>query len=152
MYRDRMEIVNSGGLYGKITIDALGKVRPDTRNAALANVLELLGETENRYSGIPTIRNEFANANLPSPIFSVERGEFKVVMKNSFGNDNESLMENILNFCSVPRSREELISFIGKSRNFVMSQIIHPLVNEGKLRLTLPDKPKSSLQKYVKVN
>ena len=152
MYRDRMEIVNSGGLYGKITIDALGKVRPDTRNAALANVLELLGETENRYSGIPTIRNEFANANLPSPIFSVERGEFKVVMKNSFGNDTESLMENILNFCSVPRSREELISFIGKSRNFVMSQIIHPLVNEGKLRLTLPDKPKSSLQKYVKVN
>ena len=28
---------NSGGLYGKITIDALGKVHPETRNAALAN-------------------------------------------------------------------------------------------------------------------
>lgn len=27
MYRDRMEITNSGGLYGKITIDALGKVQ-----------------------------------------------------------------------------------------------------------------------------
>ena len=37
MYRDRMEITNSGGLYGKITIDALGKVHPETRNAALAN-------------------------------------------------------------------------------------------------------------------
>lgn len=24
MYRDRMEIINSGGLYGKISIDALG--------------------------------------------------------------------------------------------------------------------------------
>ena len=50
MYRDRMEIINSGGLYGKITIDALGKVRPETRNAALANILELLNVTENRYS------------------------------------------------------------------------------------------------------
>ena len=35
MYRDRMEIINSGGLYGRISIDALGKVRPETRNAAL---------------------------------------------------------------------------------------------------------------------
>ena len=59
MYRDRMEISNSGGLYGKITIDALGKVHPETRNAALANMLELLKVTENRYSGIPTIRKEF---------------------------------------------------------------------------------------------
>lgn len=54
MYRDRMEVLSSGGLYGKITIDALGKVRPETRNAVLANMLELLKITENRYSGIPT--------------------------------------------------------------------------------------------------
>lgn len=58
MYRDRMEIINSGGLYGKISIDALGKVRPETRNAALANMLELLNITENRYSGIPTMRKD----------------------------------------------------------------------------------------------
>jgi len=42
MYRDRMEIINSGGLYGRISIDALGKVHPETRNAVLANILELL--------------------------------------------------------------------------------------------------------------
>ena len=71
MYRDRMEILSSGGLYGKITIDALGKVRPETRNAALANILELLHITENRYSGIPTIRNECTKAGLPAPVFSV---------------------------------------------------------------------------------
>ena len=82
MYRDRMEIINSGGLYGKISIDALGRVRPETRNAALANMLELLKITENRYSGIPTMRREFADAGLPAPLFSVVHGEFKVVMKN----------------------------------------------------------------------
>ena len=47
MYRDRMEIINCGGLYGRITIDALGKVRPETRNAAISNMLELLKITEN---------------------------------------------------------------------------------------------------------
>ena len=45
MYRDRMEIINSGGLYGKISIDSLGKVRPETRNGVLANILELFGNT-----------------------------------------------------------------------------------------------------------
>lgn len=77
-----MEVINRGGLYGKISIDALSKVRPETRNAALANMLELLNVAENRYSGIPTMRSEFANAGLPAPLFSVVHGEFKVVMKN----------------------------------------------------------------------
>ena len=86
MYRDRMEVLDSGGLYGKITIDALGKVHPETRNAALANMLELLKVTENRYSGIPTMRTEFLNAGLPVPVFSVSHGEFKVVMKNNYLN------------------------------------------------------------------
>ena len=47
----RMEVINSDSLYGKISINPLGKVRPKTRNAALANMLELLNVTEIRYSG-----------------------------------------------------------------------------------------------------
>lgn len=150
MYRDRMEITNSGGLYGKITIDVLGKVHPETRNAALANMLELLNITENRYSGIPTMRMEFINAGLPVPVFSVRHGEFKVIMKNGYHTESASLTDSIIEFCSVPRSRAELISFAGKSRNYVMGQIVAPLVESGKLKLTIPDKPKSSNQKYVK--
>lgn len=150
MYRDRMEIINSGGLYGKISIDALGKVRPETRNAALANMLELLKVTENRYSGIPTMRTEFLNAGLPIPVFSAVHGEFKVIMKNGYYSENEDLSDMLVEFCKVPRSRAELISFTGKSRTYTMSQIIQPLVEEGILKLTLPDKPKSSKQRYVK--
>ena len=150
MYRDRMEITNSGGLYGKISIDALGKVHPETRNAALANILELLKITENRYSGIPTMRMEFLNAGLPVPIFSVRHGEFKVVMKNGYHNESNSMIDSIIEFCTIPRSRAELISFTGKSRNYVMGQLIAPLVESGQLKLTIPDKPKSSKQRYVK--
>lgn len=150
MYRDRMEIINSGGLYGKISIDALGKVRPETRNAALANMLEVLNITENRYSGIPTMRNEFAKAGLPAPIFSAVHGEFKVIMKNGLYSDEEPADESVVEFCSTPRTRAEIVDFIGKSKNYVMSKIVNPLVKGGKLRMTIPDKPKSPNQRFVK--
>lgn len=151
MYRDRMEIINSGGLYGRISIDALGKVRPETRNATLANILELLKITENRYSGIPTIRTEFSNAGLPAPVFSVLHGEFKVVMKNGYGGESQPISDAVLEFCCTPRTRAELIDFTKKSRTYTMSQIIQPLIDSGKLKMTLPEKPKSSKQKYVRV-
>lgn len=150
MYRDRMEIINNGGLYGKITIDELGKVRPETRNAILANILELMNVTENRYSGIPTMRNEFSKAGLPAPVFSVLHGEFKVLMKNGFFSEIETLPNSLEEFCTVPRSREDLVSFVGKSRNYVMSKIVNPLVESGTLKLTIPNKPKSPNQRYLK--
>lgn len=150
MYRDRLEIINSGGLYGNISINELGQVRPDTRNPALANILEVLHYTENRYSGIPTIMNEFASNNFPMPVFSVKHGDFKVVMRNSFYSDNISIEEAVIEFCSKPRSRDEIVSFVGKSKNYVSSKIIIPLTKKGALKLTIPEKPKSSAQKYYK--
>ena len=155
MFRDRMEIISCGGLYGKITIDSLGKVRPETRNAALANMLELLDVTENRYSGIPTIRAEFRDAGLPAPIFSVRHGEFSVVFKNNIyqaeGTKRQgNMQDDILSFCDIPRTRAELIEFTGMSRYYTMSTIVQPLVDTGKLKLTIPDKPKSPKQKFVR--
>lgn len=150
MYRDRMEVINSGGLYGKISIDELGKVRSETRNAALANMLELLKVTENRYSGIPTMRSEFANAGLPAPVFCVVHGEFKVVMKNGLFAEKMPVADALVEFCATARTREEIVAFVGKSKNHVMSQIVAPLVSDGKLKMTMPGKPKSSNQKFVK--
>lgn len=150
MYRDRMEIINSGGLYGKISIDALGKIRPETRNAALANILELLQVTENRYSGIPTMRTEFLQAGLQMPSFTATHGEFKVVMKNGYIAEDISKEEALIEFCSIPRSRAELVEFVGKTRSYVMMEKVQPLIDSGKIKLTIPEKPKSSKQRYVK--
>lgn len=155
MYRDHMEIKSSGGLYGKITIDQLGKVRPETRNPVLANILELLKITENRYSGIPTIRKEFKKLGLPAPIFSIKHGEFKVIFKNNIYQENSikksgNIAHDILEFCSIPRTRAELIEFTGMSRYHTMSSIVQPLLDEHKLEMTIPEKPKSSKQKFIK--
>ncbi|MDX9871675.1 MAG: ATP-binding protein [Clostridia bacterium] len=156
MFNDRMEIINSGGLYGNLSIDSLGKVHPDTRNPTLANILELLSVTENRYSGIPTIRKEFKEAGLPDPVFVSSRGEFIVVFKNdlvsSQTQDNRGDMNSaLLQFCKKPRSRKEIITFTGFSQYYTMSKLIQPLLDAGKLQMTIPEKPKSRYQRFVTV-
>ena len=58
--------------------------------------------------------------------------------------------DSLVEFCATPRTRDEIVAFVGKSKNYVMSQIVAPLVANGKLKMTMPDKPKSSNQKFVK--
>ena len=113
-------------------------------------MLELLKITENRYSGIPTIRTEFLNADLPAPIFSVLHGEFKVVMKNGYYRESQKIEDSLVEFCHTPRTRAELIAFAGKSRVYTMTHLVQPLVDSGRIKLTLPEKPKSSKQRFVK--
>jgi len=155
MYRDRLEIINPGGLYGKITIDSLGMVHPDTRNAAIANILELLGETENRYSGIPTIRLESHKAGIPPPTFEVYRGEFKVIFRNTLIDDQktknwQTVQKELIDFCTIPKTKAEIIEFTGYTRFYTTSKILQPLVDKGILKMSNPANPKSPKQTYVK--
>ena len=96
------------------------------------------------------MRSEFASAGLPAPVFSVIHGEFKVVMKNGLFIQTMPVSDSLVEFCSTPRTRAEIVSFAGKSKNYVMSQIVNPLVESGKLKMTMPEKPKSPKQQFVK--
>lgn len=51
----------------------------------MATALETLRITENRYSGIPAIRRSMAAWGLNEPVFSDERGTFKVTLYNGYG-------------------------------------------------------------------
>ena len=42
IFSDRMEIHSPGNLYGRVTVEELGKIRPDLRNPALATMSEFL--------------------------------------------------------------------------------------------------------------
>lgn len=151
IFPDRIVVTNPGGLYGRISLDQLGQIQPDTRNPVLATALETLNITENRYSGIPTIRREMHEAGLPMPQFEDNRGYFRVTL---FGERTlvikKSIEEaDILAFCMVPRSRNELASFLGiKSIPYAIRTYITPLVDDGKLLLSNPQHPKSPSQKY----
>lgn len=132
-----------------MTIFDLGKARLDLRNPALATMSEFLLKTENRYSGIPTIRREMKEYNLPEPVFENKRNEFVVTLYNNqyTSNDNEDI--DLIRFCKSPKSRKEIADYLDiKTISFVTKEYIQPLVNTGKLKLTIPDKPKSKNQKY----
>ena len=154
MYDDRLEIHNPGGIYGRIRIDQLGKVQPDTRNPVLASELEVLGITENRYSGIPTIRREMKKYNLKEPEFSDERGSFIVKFYKMAANDEIEPMEddeiqNLLLFCKTPRTRKEIAEYLGLSSiTYAIQKYVMPLVEAGKIKMSIPEKPKSPKQLY----
>ena len=155
-FADRLEIHSPGGLYGRLTVEELGHSRPDLRNPALATMAEFLLKTENRYSGIPTIRREMKKARLPEPVFQNRRNEFVVILYNRQAEkENMSDCEeekNILAFCRTPRSRRELADFLGLSSvSYAITQYVQPLVDAGKLKRTIPEKPKSTHQMYVTV-
>lgn len=154
MYDDRMEIRNPGGIYGRIRADQLGKVQPDTRNPVLASGLEVLGITENRYSGIPTIKKEIEKYNLQEPEFLDERGNFIVRFYKTVKPTCEDVkmsgdIDNLLLFCRTPRTRKEICEYLGLSSvTYAIQTHIMPLVDAGKIKLSIPDKPKSPKQLY----
>ena len=159
LYKDRMEVENPGGIYGRLTIDELGKTAADTRNPYIAGCMEVLQETENRFSGIPTIAAEMEKAGLPPAVFQSKRGMFKVTLYNArkgkSGQDFELLpqpMRRILEYCSQPRSREEIAKLLNiATPSYVVIKYVRPLLEMGKLQMTLPQTPKSKKQKYVTV-
>lgn len=151
MYEDRLEIRNPGGIYGRMSIDQLGKVQADTRNPVIASALEVLGITENRYSGIPTIRREMQIHNLVPAEFFDERGSFivkfykKVIIATSDNEADNALVE----FCKTPRSRQEICEFLRiKTPAYAIKQYVQPLIESGKIKLLFPDVPRSHKQRY----
>lgn len=57
----------------------------------------------------------------------------------------------LMRFLEEPRTRKELQAFLGyKSRDYFRRKILLPLIEAGKIDLTIPDKPQSSKQQYVR--
>lgn len=154
IFTDKIVISNPGGLYGRISLSQLGQIQPDTRNPVLATALETMSITENRYSGIPTIRREMSLRGLPMPQFEEKRGSFVVTL---FGERTQPVTKaiddgDILSFCSTPRTRQEIADFLGiKSVAYVMKTYIAPLINANKISLSNPEHPKSPNQKYTSI-
>ncbi len=60
-------------------------------------------------------------------------------------------VNDIITFCSAPRSMIEIMEHIGlKHRYNVKHRYIDPLIESGVLMMTIPDKPNSRNQKYIR--
>lgn len=177
MYDDRLEIHSPGGMYqGKpiqeCTLDEIESIR---RNPVIADLFHRMKYMERRGSGLKKILDE--TAKLPGytdelkPQFRSTSTSFFVVLKNvnyatsagdevsggvSGGVSGEVMTdapstEKLLEFCSAPRTRQEMQEFFQiKSERYFREKIIRPLLESGRLKRTIPDKPNSRNQKYIK--
>ena len=112
---------------------------------------------------------EMAIAGLPDPEYHVSSFMLCATLKNQKWSvvhqqtgqvmgqvDNLSIQNYkitaILDFCSIPRSRKEIQTYLGLTeRNNFYDRYLKPLLISGKLKMTIPGKPNSRLQKYVKI-
>ena len=61
--------------------------------------------------------------------------------------------QTLLDFCKEPRSRKVSAAFLGlTTASYATERYIRPMLEEGKLEMTIQDKPKSTLQKYRTVS
>lgn len=159
MFTDRIEIKNPGGLYGKITIDQLGKIQPDTRNPVLATTMEVLALTENRYSGIPTIFRSMREGGNPDPVFESSRGIFTVTLRKkpapgvlhvSKGEGLSDADQLILEFCRTPKTRKEIADYCTfKSVSYFYKVFVAPLVEKKLLLMSNLEHPSSPMQTFT---
>jgi ATP-dependent DNA helicase RecG len=61
-------------------------------------------------------------------------------------------LAELLEYCSVPRTRDEMQQYLGiANRGYFRKSIMKSLLETGQLVMTIPDKPNSRNQKYVRV-
>ena len=57
--------------------------------------------------------------------------------------------DSLLEFCSIPRTRSEIANYLGiATPSYAIKKYIKPLIKDGKIEMTNPERPKSSNQKY----
>ena len=164
IFDDRIVITSPGRLFGNLTIEDLKRddYVSSIRNKLLAESFYLIGEIEKYGTGFVRIRQWLKD--YPDVSFTLdETGDhFRVVMalapdKNGQAPDKHRTNTGqapdkltILEFCRQPRSAKEIMAFLDmKHRETFMKNYIHPMIQEGLIKFTIPDKPRSPQQKYV---
>jgi ATP-dependent DNA helicase RecG len=166
MFDDRLEIYSPGGMPDGTLIQErdIEEVPSTRRNPIISEIFHRLDFVERRGSGLKKIRNETANlhgyTDEFAPKFKSTRTTFHVTLKNMNydlrGNTTQvatqvERTEQLLVFCSEPKTRDEMQQFIGiTNREHFRKAILRPLLASGSLLMTIPDKPNSRNQKYVR--
>jgi len=108
------------------------------------------------------MKREMKNYGLLEPEFYEEKGSFKVIFRNKLISGQQSGQQKIiikdsknevLKFCIEPKTSLEIRNMLKiKSRQYVSTNIIKPLIDAGKLDYTNKNSINSKNQKYITIN
>lgn len=176
MYDDRLVISSPGGIYGGGELEPMsdGSYISKRRNPILADIFSRLRYMERRGSGIKKIfeatKNLYGYTEEKKPFFLVNKqNDFFLTIPNinyrsELVTPHDAIHDTIhvtihdtihdkiallLSFCQTPRSREEMMEFVGlRNRDHFHKKYLRPLLEQEKIEMTIPEKPQSKNQKY----
>ena len=177
IYDDMLEITSPGPLPDSMPIEDLGTGRSEIRNRTLAPIFKNLKLIEAWGSGIRKMRDELADypeiglvlqetghafqvqfvkkvkgESEPQPESRQSRGRVGAELQPESRPESqpESLRDRVLG-CLVSEvlSKAEISTVLGqKEISGQLNKIVRKLLTEGYIEYTIPEKPKSRLQKY----
>ena len=164
--KERIFVENSNRThgYGNLSLETF---EPFSKNPAISKVFREIGLADELGSGM---RNTYTFTKLYSggvPQF-IEGDIFKTVIPlNSAATMktgpvisdqvsdqviNAGVVEKILEFCKVARTKKEIAEYIGyKNLTYMTRTFLKPLLESNMLAYTIPEKPHSRLQKYITI-
>ena len=161
VFSDRIEILSRGTIPPGQTMEGFYAGESVPVNQKLSDVFLQLHISERTGRGVPKITEVYGketyefreNSIVVSIPFTRVTTEgippvTPPVRKNNKGKNNE---ERILAFCDSPKNILEIADMLEYKDKKTVRKYIKPLVEQGRLAMTIPDKPNSSNQKYVTV-
>ncbi len=173
LHRDKITVENGNRAHGIGALD-IRTFEPFAKNPAISKVFREIGYADELGSGM---RNSYKYTMMYSsaePEF-IEGDVFKIIIPLSVGSMTRvgpltspvasgevsgevisvkldiQKLNALLEYCREARSRIEMQMYCGiKSQDYFRRNILLPLLDSGRLKRTIPDKPNSSKQKYIK--
>ena len=177
-FQDRIEILSKGLLAPKQTMDGFYAGESVPVNEKLAKIILQLHISEQTGRGVPSILNAYGkkafrfsknnikvtipfdrlaeennapvkgeNVPVDVPVNApVERENVPVKAIDTISDE-----EKILMFCEKPRGILEICAHLKYKDKRSVRKRLQPLLEQGRIAMTIPDKPNSRLQKYITI-
>jgi predicted HTH transcriptional regulator len=170
LFSDRLEVWNPGSLPPSLTLEKLRHPHGSVPgNPLLAEPLYLTKYIERMGTGTGDMIARCRKAGLPEPEFALTDGFVTTIRRKqelafeAVGGQSEAPSRDqvgtksglsrdqveILRKCLEAQSITDLMVIAGRTnRTKFRNQVLKPLIEEGLLLMTIPEKPTSSIQKY----
>ncbi len=134
---------------------------PFPKNPSIAKVFKEIGRADELGSGVRKLF-KYGKVYSGADPRLLEEDVFKIIIPLTVQATMQATVQatmqdertkKILGFCQVPKTREEIQGFLKLSnRDYFRKEILSPLLEQGLLHPTIPDKLTSPKQKYYSAN
>ena len=161
VFDDRVEIRSYGRLPAGVTLEQLsGTHLSELRNPLIAGTFHRTGAVEIWGRGTNRVIDECIKYGIEPPTFMELQGflivtfrapivEEPAAITNQTPQVSAQVTAQVAKFCMEPKSAKEIMALLGlRHWKSFQANYLQPLIDANVLERTIPDKPRSRLQKY----